>query len=213
MFNDNEKPSIFKKLYFIIRTEFNYRFSFRKKFASIASKPVTWGIWNIVVYGPDIHLGKNVTIAAGNGTVTNLTSVNRSGRKGSIRIGDNVVIMSGTRINSASEIVIGDDCLIAGFCYITDADWHDVYDRASSPGRTAPVILERGVWLCDSAIICKGVRIGENAIVGAGTVVRKDVPPNVIVTGNPARIVKRLDPAKIGAMRRTYTDRDPDMRN
>jgi len=213
MFNDNEKPSLFKKLYFTIRTELNYRFSFSKKFASISGKPVTWGIWNIVVYGPGIHLGKNVTIAAADGAVTNFTSVSRGGRKGRISIGNNVVIMSGVRISSACEIVIGDDCLIAGFCYITDADWHDVYDRASSPGRTAPVILERGVWLCDSALICKGVRIGENSIVGAGSVVRKNVPPNVIVTGNPAKIVKRLDPAKIEAMRKTYTDHNPDLRN
>jgi acetyltransferase-like isoleucine patch superfamily enzyme len=213
MFNDNERPSIIKLLYFTIRTEFNYWFLFRKKFASIAARPVTWGIWNIVVYGPDIHLGKNVTIAAGDGAVTNFTSVSRAGRKGSIKIGNNVVIMSGVRISSASEVVIGDDCLIAGFCYITDADWHDVYDRLSSPGKTSPVIIERGVWLCDSAIICKGVHIGENSIVGAGSVVRRDVPPNVIVAGNPAKVVKRLDPGKIEAMRKKYSDCSPSLRN
>lgn len=213
MFNDNERPSIIKRLYFTIRTEFNYWFLFRKKFASIAARPVTWGIWNIVVYGPDIHLGKNVTIAAGDGAVTNFTSVSRAGRKGSIKIGNNVVIMSGVRISSASEVVIGDDCLIAGFCYITDADWHDVYDRLSSPGKTSPVIIERGVWLCDSAIICKGVHIGENSIVGAGSVVRRDVPPNVIVAGNPAKVVKRLDPGKIEAMRKKYSDCSPSLRN
>jgi acetyltransferase-like isoleucine patch superfamily enzyme len=213
MFNDNERPSIIKRLYFTIRTEFNYWFLFRKKFASIAARPVTWGIWNIVVYGPDIHLGKNVTLAAGAGAVTNFTSVSRAGRKGSIKIGNNVVIMSGVRISSASEVVIGDDCLIAGFCYITDADWHDVYDRLSSPGKTSPVIIERGVWLCDSAIICKGVHIGENSIVGAGSVVRRDVPPNVIVAGNPAKVVKRLDPGKIEAMRKKYSDCSPSLRN
>jgi acetyltransferase-like isoleucine patch superfamily enzyme len=58
-------------------------------------------------------------------------------------------------------------------------------------------VLERGAWIGDSAIVCKGVRVGENSIVGAGAVVTKDVPPNVIVAGNPARVVKKLDPKKI----------------
>ena len=65
------------------------------------------------------------------------------------------------------------------------------------PGGSAPIVLERGAWIGDSAIVCKGVRIGENSIVGAGAVVTKDVPPNVIVAGNPARVVKKLDPEKI----------------
>jgi acetyltransferase-like isoleucine patch superfamily enzyme len=66
------------------------------------------------------------------------------------------------------------------------------------------VILERGVWIGDSAIVCKGVRIGENSVVGAGSVVRKDVPPNVVVIGNPAEIVKHLDPGKVVTMKKLY---------
>jgi carbonic anhydrase/acetyltransferase-like protein (isoleucine patch superfamily) len=54
-------------------------------------------------------------------------------------------------------------------------------------------ILENG-WIGDSAIICKGVTIGENSIVGAGSVVRRDVPDNVVVAGNPASVVRRIDP-------------------
>jgi carbonic anhydrase/acetyltransferase-like protein (isoleucine patch superfamily) len=51
------------------------------------------------------------------------------------------------------------------------------------------------VWLCDGAIVCKGVRIGANSIVGAGAVVTRDVPPNTVVAGNPAKVIKTLDPA------------------
>jgi len=55
-------------------------------------------------------------------------------------------------------------------------------------------VLGDNVWIGDSAIVCKGVTIGDNTIVGAGAVVASDLPPNVIAVGNPARVVKELDP-------------------
>ena len=204
MFNDDEKASYFTRLWFMLKSEFIFKYSFQKKLASMAGRPMVWGIWNVVLYGPNIHLGKNVTIAGADGSQTNLTSIKSGSCEGHIRIGNNVLIMSGARISSASEITIGDDCMLANFCYIMDADWHDIYDRTSSPGRSAPVVLEKGVWLGDSAIVCKGVRIGENSIVGAGSVVRRDVPANVVVIGNPAKVVKQLDPEKIVTMGDLY---------
>jgi UDP-3-O-[3-hydroxymyristoyl] glucosamine N-acyltransferase len=86
--------------------------------------------------------------------------------------------------------------MLAAGVYITDADWHDVYDRTQPIGQTASVTLEANVWVGDGAIICKGVRIGENSIIGAGAVVTKDIPANVIAAGNPAKPVKNLDPAR-----------------
>jgi NDP-sugar pyrophosphorylase family protein len=83
--------------------------------------------------------------------------------------------------------------MFATNCYVTDADWHDVYDRTSAPGACAEVVLEDNVWIGDSAIVCKGVHIGDNSIVGAGAVVTRDVPANTIVAGNPAKPVKQLD--------------------
>ena len=63
-------------------------------------------------------------------------------------------------------------------------------------GTTAPVTIEENVWIGDSAIICKGVTIGENSIIGAGAVVSRDIPANTIAAGNPARVVKELDPGE-----------------
>tara|TARA_B100000212_G_scaffold325142_1_gene286579 strand:- start:465 stop:860 length:396 start_codon:yes stop_codon:yes gene_type:complete len=83
--------------------------------------------------------------------------------------------------------------MIAHGAYISDADWHGIYDRAEPVGKTKPIILEDNVWIGDSAIICKGVTIGKNSIIGAGAVVTKDVPQNSIFAGNPAKLVKELN--------------------
>ncbi|MBW1841847.1 MAG: hypothetical protein JRI75_08650 [Deltaproteobacteria bacterium] len=82
--------------------------------------------------------------------------------------------------------------MIASNTYITDGDWHDIYDRISI-GKTAPVTIDDNVWIGDSVIICKGVSIGKNSVIGAGAVVVNAIPPNVVAAGNPARVVKHLD--------------------
>ena len=84
--------------------------------------------------------------------------------------------------------------MMANGAYVTDCDWHGTYDRVDRPVDPKPVTIERNAWLGDGAKVLKGVTVGENSIVGAGAVVTKDVPPNVIVAGNPAVIVKHLDP-------------------
>ena len=94
---------------------------------------------------------------------------------------------------AAEKIEIGDACMIAHGAYISDADWHGIYDRAQPVGNTKPIILKNNVWIGDSSIICKGVTIGENSIIGAGAVVTKNVPENCIYAGNPAKLVKKIN--------------------
>ena len=79
---------------------------------------------------------------------------------------------------------------------ITDSDWHDIYDRSLSIGNTEAVKIGNNVWIGDSAIISKGVTIGDNAVIGAGAIVVKDIPANAIAAGNPAAVLKYLDPEK-----------------
>jgi len=198
------KSSFMKRFIFQIRTKSYYHIFFKKKFATIGSMPVAWGIWNIDVYGPNIHIGNNVVFVAAKGSRSRLTTIKLGRHEGQIEIGDNVLVMNGVRLSSATRIVIGDDCMLANFCYLTDADWHDLHDRTEPVGKTAPIILKRGAWIGDSAIVCKGVTIGENSVVGAGAVVRRDVPANVVVSGNPARVVRKLDPDKVVTMSKLY---------
>ena len=195
---ENEfKSSRLTKMFFSFRTMLHYHLRFKKKFVRIDGRPLVWGIWNVDVFGPNISLGKNVVFACGNGSRTTITSVKLGGHTGRIDIGDNVLVMHGVRLSSATHISIAEDCMLANFCYLTDSDWHDIHDRTMLVGKTAPIVLEKGVWIGDSVIITKGVRIGQNSVVAAGSVVTKNVPPNVVVAGNPARIVKTLDPKRV----------------
>jgi acetyltransferase-like isoleucine patch superfamily enzyme len=152
------------------------------------------------VIGPNIRAGRYLSAMATRDAPIRLL-VN-PGSDGRIDIGDYVALSPGVRINAAHSITIGDSCSIAQRVFVTDADWHDLYHRVFPPGPTAPVVLEENVWLCDGVIVCKGVRIGRNSVVGAGAVVTRDVPPNTVVAGNPARPVKTLDPDAPSTTRR-----------
>ena len=83
--------------------------------------------------------------------------------------------------------------MLAGRAYITDSDWHGLFNRMS-PGHARPVRIHNNVWIGDSAIVLKGVSIGENSIIGAGSVVTKNIPPDSIAAGNPAAVIATLDP-------------------
>jgi hypothetical protein len=98
--------------------------------------------------------------------------------------------------------------MIASRAYITDSDWHGLYDRVAA-GETHPVRIGANVWIGDSAIICKGVHIGENSIIGAGSVVTDDVPGGSIAAGNPAKVVKTFAPDVLFTARKQWFA-DPD---
>jgi acetyltransferase-like isoleucine patch superfamily enzyme len=114
--------------------------------------------------------------------------------KGRISIGDYTIINPGVRIASTREVVIGKNCMIARDTRIADCDWHDVFDRVYSIGTPAPIRIDENVWLCERVIVGKGVTIGRNSVIGAGSIVVKDIPPDTIAAGNPAKPIKAIDP-------------------
>jgi acetyltransferase-like isoleucine patch superfamily enzyme len=147
------------------------------------------------VHGPRIRIGDRLHTMATRERPIQLTVHPDREATSELVIGSYCILLPGTRITAATSIRIGDNCMFATNCHLTDADWHDHYDRTAAPGKTRPIVLADNVWIGDSAMVCKGVSIGENSVVGAGAVVTRDVPANTVVAGNPARPVKQLDAA------------------
>ena len=112
-------------------------------------------------------------------------------RPHNVSIGRNVVVMPGCLMMSAGGITIGDGAMIADNVQLISNN-HDLYERQIITCR--PIHIGRNVWIGAGATILPGVTIGDNAVVGAASVVTKDVAPDTIVAGNPARLIKRIPP-------------------
>jgi acetyltransferase-like isoleucine patch superfamily enzyme len=140
--------------------------------------------------GPRIHLGQHVHMMALRDAPIRLAVFEGMGE---IRVGDHVLMNPGVRIVSADSITIGKDCMLAMHCHLSDADWHDVDHRIFAPGKTRAINIGNNVWLGDGVRVLKGVTIGDNTIVGAGSVVVKSLPEGVIAAGNPAVVIDHLE--------------------
>lgn len=150
--------------------------------------------WFIDISGPNIEIGKCATVIGEPSQRVKIAVWGREPDQGRIKIGDYALISPGSRISACDEIVIGDSVMMASGVYITDSDWHGIYDRTRRAEAVTPVHIKDNAWIGDRATVLKGVTIGENSIVAANAVVTKDVPDNVVVAGNPAKVVKQLDP-------------------
>ena len=188
----DHRPYVVKKAY--RRFERFYVDHFlRPQFTSLGPGSMFMKPWRVELFGRPIEVGKSINVIATPDMKVRLSVWSHRPDQGRIRIGDYCLICPGVRIGSALDIKIGDNCMLAHGAYITDSDWHDLYNRIAPCDRCAPVVIDDNVWVGDSAIICKGVHVGRNSVVGAGAVVVGDVPENTVVAGNPARVVKELD--------------------
>lgn len=119
--------------------------------------------------------------------------------KARIIIGDGSVIQPFVHIGAAESVQIGEGCLFASQVYISDHD-HDWSDpmRPVVSNRSivvAPVKIGAFVWLGERVVVLKGVSIGERSIIGAGSVVTRDVPAFCIAAGAPARVIRKWNAA------------------
>jgi acetyltransferase-like isoleucine patch superfamily enzyme len=115
-----------------------------------------------------------------------------------LTIGQGTFLGHQSAITVGRAVKIGSHCLVAGGVRISDFDGHPTGAAERRAGETCasddvlPVGIGNDVWIGHGAMILKGVQIGDRAIIGARSVVTKDVPADTIVAGNPARIVKTL---------------------
>lgn len=196
----------------------------RPQFQYLGKSPAVIRPWNVNVFGYAVRVGDYAMIIAAPDARVNIISwaqadladlseiIQNAGKnngktamdeaekaekwagKGIVEIGDYALICPGVRIHAATRIKMGHGVMLAHGSYITDSDWHGIHDRCLPVGKTAPVEIGDNVWVGDHAIVCKGVSIGENSIIGAGSVVTRDIPANTIAAGNPAVAVRELDP-------------------
>jgi acetyltransferase-like isoleucine patch superfamily enzyme len=147
-----------------------------------------------IVVGPNTHIrGHLVTFGHG----------------GRITMGSYCYVGEYSKVWSAIDIKIGDRVLIAHNTSIFDSNTHPLnaaerhrqYVDIITTGHSKeidlneePVVIEDDVWIGCNSVVLKGVTIGRGAVVGAGSVVTKNVPPYVVVAGNPARVVRELSP-------------------
>jgi acetyltransferase-like isoleucine patch superfamily enzyme len=154
-----------------------------------------------------LRVGRNVTL--GRGTYLNVASGGRltigdnvlidggvylTADGGTLEIGADSYIGMGTVIVAAERVSIGCDALIAAYVTIRDQD-HGVSKPGvpyrAQPPQSAPVSIGQNVWLGTHAAVLKGVTIGEGCIVGANAVVTRDLPPNCVAVGVPAKMIRQ----------------------
>lgn len=165
----------------------------------------TWRFWKL----PIIQKHSSSTISIGNKFIAcsdpkknsigiiQKVIIKALAPKSIIQIGDNVGV-SGCTI-SGKHIIIGNNVLIGSGVLITDSDAHPIHPRLRHDGNyivTAPIVIEDDVFIGARSIILKGVTIGKGAVVGAGSVVTKDIPGMSIVGGNPAKVISQIKSLK-----------------
>jgi lipopolysaccharide O-acetyltransferase len=144
-----------------------------------------------------INFGKSLTT----GVAVRLDAFKTGSACGfSLIFGDNVQLNDYVHIAAIEEVRIGNNVLIASRVFISDHN-HGMYHLSDSlsfpsiepikrPIYSNPVFIDDNVWIGEQVCILPGVKIGKGSVIGAGSVVVNNVPPNSIVVGNPARVIK-----------------------
>jgi acetyltransferase-like isoleucine patch superfamily enzyme len=114
-----------------------------------------------------------------------------------LEIGEGTIINLGCMLAATERITIGSHCMFANYCFVADADHR--YDDASVPvtwqgmETKGPVTIEDNCWFGTNCVVTGGVTIGERTVVGANSVVTKDLPAGVVAAGAPARVLREIE--------------------
>ncbi len=158
--------------------------------------------WPVLQVHPaaKVRIGTNVTLNSRNyGYHAHMHSpikIMADRANAEIEIGDNTRI-NGACLHAYKKIKIGKNCLIAANVQIIDSNGHElsfenIENRIKTTSEGRPIIIEDNVWIGLNAIVLPGITIGNGAVIGANTVVSKDVPAMSVYAGNPGSVVKRF---------------------
>lgn len=141
-----------------------------------------------------INMGENCRVSG----QTTFTGRSNDNRQAQLNIGNNVGISWLTTIAVGTRVQLGDNVRIAGGCFLAGYPGHPINPIARAagdpelPSQCGDIILEKNVWLGTNCTVLANVTIGENTVLGTGSVVTKSLPANVIAAGNPARVIRSL---------------------
>jgi acetyltransferase-like isoleucine patch superfamily enzyme len=169
----------------------------------VGKNPKMWGRFYITMYDPldgEIMIGDNVRMVSDpkrSGMSTFARCKITTYTNASIIIGNNVT-MSGATITSKKRIKIGEHSMLSPNVIIIDTDFHVLWPPEKrfdlvSAEHDQEIKIGKNVWIGTNVVILKGVSIGDNSIIGAGSVVTRNIPKNVLAGGNPVRVVRHLN--------------------
>ena len=116
-----------------------------------------------------------------------------TGREGILEIGERAFINYGCSIAAQKSISIGPRCSIGPYTNIIDNAFHRLEpERRDETPELLPVVIEENVWLGSRVIVLPGVTIGRDSVIGAGSVVTRDIPARCVAAGVPARVIRSL---------------------
>jgi acetyltransferase-like isoleucine patch superfamily enzyme len=162
--------------------------------------------WKVKCYGFLFVSNKGI-FKLGKGLLVNsnrFANIIGSGSSSSIMIGENAKLEIGNHVGLSNsticcreEITIGDHTIIGGNCKIWDTDFHPTsielrIKDINSNAKTSPIQIGKYVFLGADSILMKGITVGDFAVIGAGSVVRTNIPENEVWAGNPAVFVKKI---------------------
>lgn len=170
-------PSEVLRLFAVGFTTIKYRF-----FKRCVGKGTTVEPGTKIINSANVRVGQDCLLKEG--------IYLRAGNQGRITIDDRAALNAFCRIFGHGTVEIGQDTQLGPNTLITttDHDYHNALDV-----RYKPVVIGQGVWIGSNVTILPGVTIGDQAVIGAGAVVNKDIPPRAIAVGVPARVIKMID--------------------
>ena len=161
--------------------------------------------------GCNIEMLENSTLVLNGHSCIGFHAMLRIEPNATLELGDNTYLSANALLRTEKSIKIGDNCAISWNVTVLDSDFHKFEIAGKAVQGSKGVCIGNNVWIGNNVIILKGVTIGDYAIIGAGSVVTKDVPAYSAVAGNPAKIIKtnvkplnvqKINPRSIAAQER-----------